>query len=129
MPSAQAICDADDNPAATEILRGKASSESNFAGTELPILTVRLDDWVTDFDATLACCSPMSACHRSAACTRFYEADSRVHTVSRSQVRQPVNARGLGRWKAYAPDLKPLIDELDRAGALQGWCETERGDR
>ena len=40
-----------------------------------------------------------------------------------AQVKQPVNARGLGRWKAYATDLAPLIDELDRAGALEGWRE------
>ena len=35
-------------------------------------------------------------------CARFYESESRVRTVSRAQVREPVNARGLGRWKAYA---------------------------
>ncbi len=55
------------------------------------------------------------------ACARFYEADSPVHTVSRAQVRQPVNARGLGRWRAYADGLAPLIEELNAAEALQGW--------
>jgi hypothetical protein len=49
-------------------------------------------------------------------CTRFYEADSRVRTVSRAQVRQPVNARGLGRWKTYEQELAPLIAELRASG-------------
>ena len=52
------------------------------------------------------------------ACERFYERDSRVRTVSRSQVRQPVNARGLGRWRPYEQELQPLIGELERAGAI-----------
>jgi hypothetical protein len=55
------------------------------------------------------------------ACERFYEADSRVRTVSRAQVRQPVNARGLGRWRTYAARLAPLIAELEEAGALEEW--------
>jgi len=32
-------------------------------------------------------------------------------------VRQPVNDRGLGRWRTYAQDLTPLIDELHGCGA------------
>jgi hypothetical protein len=51
-------------------------------------------------------------------CARFYESESRVRTVSRAQVRQPVNARGLGRWATYASELAPLIAELERAGSL-----------
>ena len=68
----------------------------------LPILTLRLDDWVKSFDATLARVLEFVDLPPDPACARFYEADARVRTVSRSQVRQPVNARGLGRWRAYA---------------------------
>ena len=39
-----------------------------------------------------------------------------MRTVSRAQVRQPVNARGLGRWRPYAQHLQPLIAELAAAG-------------
>jgi hypothetical protein len=39
-----------------------------------------------------------------------------VRTVSRAQVRQPVNARGLGRWRPYERQLQPLIVELAAAG-------------
>ena len=49
-------------------------------------------------------------------CARFHERESRVRTASRAQVRQPVNARGLGRWRAYAAELAPLIAELEAMG-------------
>jgi len=39
-----------------------------------------------------------------------------VLTVSRAQVRQPVNAHGLGRWRHYAAQLQPLIEALDEGG-------------
>jgi hypothetical protein len=54
-------------------------------------------------------------------CARFHETGNRVRTVSRSQVKQPVNARGLGRWRPYEAELRPLIAELEQAGALAGW--------
>jgi tetratricopeptide (TPR) repeat protein len=83
------------------------------------VLTVRLSDWVHDFDATLARVLAHVGLPPDPACARFYEADRAVRTVSRAQVRQPVNARGLGRWQAYATELAPLIAELDRAGLLE----------
>jgi hypothetical protein len=87
-----------------------------------PILTVRLSDWVEDFDGTLARVLAHLELPDDPNCARFYEADSRVRTVSRSQVRQPVNSRGLGRWRAYETQLAPLIGELEAAGALEGWA-------
>ena len=92
----------------------------------LPILTLPLDDWVNNFDATLARVLDHVDLPPDPACARFYEADSHVRTVSRSQVKQPVNARGLGRWRGYAQGLAPLIEELERAGALEGWGGDER---
>jgi hypothetical protein len=44
-----------------------------------------------------------------------------VRTVSYAQVRQPVNARGLGRWKTYQTELAPLIAELEQANDFAGW--------
>jgi Flp pilus assembly protein TadD len=87
-----------------------------------PILTVRLDDWVHDFDATLARVLAHVDLPPDPACARFYERDSRVRTISREQVRQPVNASGLGRWRRYAPQLAPLIAELEARDALAGWA-------
>jgi hypothetical protein len=86
-----------------------------------PVLTVKLADWVTDFAGDLARVVAHFGLPSDPACERFYEADSRVRTVSRAQVRQPVNARGLGRWRTYAARLAPLIAELEQAGALEGW--------
>ena len=83
-----------------------------------PILTVELKNWVEDFGGTLRRALEFLDLPYDPACERFYEQDSRVRTVSRSQVRQPVNARGLGRWVAYEPELQPLIGELERVGAL-----------
>ena len=99
--------------------------------TALPnqIMTVRLSDWVDDFDGTLARLLAHVDLPPDPNCTRFYESDSRVKTVSRVQVRQPINSRGLGRWPAYANELEPLIAELARAGSLDAWSgESKRGD-
>jgi hypothetical protein len=82
-----------------------------------PILEVNLSDWVEDFDATLARVLAHVDLPPDPQCARFYEAGSRVRTVSRAQVRQPVNARGLGRWKTYEQELAPLIAELRASGA------------
>jgi hypothetical protein len=90
------------------------------------ILTVKLSDWVEDFDATLAGVLAHLDLPPDPNCARFYESDSRVRTVSYAQVRQPVNARGLGRWKNYQTELAPLIAELEQADSLAGWNETAR---
>ncbi len=86
-----------------------------------PILTVALHDWVQDFDGTLARVLAHLDLPPDPACMRFYESDRDVRTVSRAQVRQPVHGRGLGRWRAYAAELAPLIAELDAAGMLAEW--------
>ncbi len=83
-----------------------------------PILTVRLSDWVEDFEGTLARLLEYLELPPDPHCARCYEQESRVRTVSRAQVRQPVNATGLGRWRGYARELEPLVRELETAGCL-----------
>lgn len=46
-------------------------------------------------------------------CISFHETDRSVRTASSEQVRQPINKKGMGRWKPYAKHLKPLVDSLD----------------
>jgi len=82
---------------------------------------VALHDWVRDFDGTLARVLAHLELSPDAACARFYETDRDVRTVSRAPVRQPVHARGLGRWRTYATELVPLIEELEAAGMLTEW--------
>ena len=85
------------------------------------ILTIKLSDWVEDFDGTLKKVLAHLDLPDDPNCARFHEGESRVRTVSRAQVRQPVNARGLGRWRTYAGELAPLITELENAGCLDDW--------
>ena len=47
-------------------------------------------------------------------CISFHETDRSVRTASSEQVRQPINKRGIGRWKPYAKNLKPLLNALDK---------------
>ncbi len=47
-----------------------------------------------------------------AACLQFNKTQRTVRTPSASQVRQPLNSAGIGRWKRFAEDLKPLIASL-----------------
>ena len=82
------------------------------------ILILPLQDWVNDFDGTLARVLKHLDLPPDPACARFYENDREVRTVSRAQVRQPVHAQGLGRWRPYANELAPLIAELERGGIL-----------
>jgi len=73
---------------------------------------------VHDFDATLARVLAHLDLPPDETCARFYEVDREVRTASRTQVKQPINARGLDRWRGFAEELAPLIAELKAGGAL-----------
>ena len=45
-------------------------------------------------------------------CISFYETDRSVRTASSGQVRQPINKKGMGRWKPYAKNLQPLLKSI-----------------
>ena len=49
-------------------------------------------------------------------CARFFETRRPVLTASRVQVRQPVYASSVGKWRRYAAHLGPLIEALGPAG-------------
>jgi tetratricopeptide (TPR) repeat protein len=89
-----------------------------FAALPNPIMRVRLSDWVEDFKGTLRRVLEFLDLPYDRACEKFHTADRRVRTVSRTQVKERVNARGLGRWKPYEKNLAPLIDALREHGAL-----------
>ena len=48
-------------------------------------------------------------------CVSFHETNRSVRTASSEQVRQPINKKGMGRWKPYAKHLNPLINVLDKS--------------
>ena len=79
----------------------------------IPILEVRLSDWVNQFDSTLQYVLDFLHLPMQSACARFYENDRLVRTASSLQVRRPLNAGGIGRWRKYADHLAPLLAELD----------------
>ena len=92
----------------------------------LPILKVRLDDWVNDFQGTLKRVLDFLELPYEEACERFYETSRKVRTASVDQVRKPVNARGVGRWHTYVAELEPVLDELDRADVVHDSVEDAR---
>ena len=49
-------------------------------------------------------------------CLRFHESDRPVKTASVSQVRRPVYASAVARWRRYGDRLKPLIEALEEMG-------------
>ena len=83
-----------------------------------PMLTVRLSDWSEDFKGTLSRVLEFLDLPYDAGCETFYALDRKVRTVSRAQVQQPINARGIGRWRIFETQLAPLIGELRQAGLL-----------
>ena len=52
------------------------------------------------------------------ACLRPHEAKGAVASASASQVRQPINAEGVGAWQRYASGLAPLRARLQAMGAV-----------
>ena len=54
------------------------------------------------------------------ACLQFDRNESAVATASAVQVRQPLYASSVGRWRRYRTHLQPLIDELRAAGVSLG---------
>lgn len=46
------------------------------------------------------------------ACLEFHKADRTVHTISYTQVKQPIYQASRGRFSAFGDGLKPLIDTL-----------------
>jgi len=82
------------------------------------IMTVRLTDWVENFSGTLRRVLTFLDLPYDPSCERFHESDRTVRTASRAQVREPINARGIGRWRRYADHLGPLFDALQQEGLL-----------
>ncbi|HEX7375291.1 MAG TPA: sulfotransferase [Steroidobacteraceae bacterium] len=51
-------------------------------------------------------------------CLAFERNPEAVATASAVQVRQPLYAASVGRWRRFATQLQPLIEELERAGVV-----------
>ena len=91
-----------------------------------PMLMLDHGEWIADFDATLRRVLAFLELPYDPACERFFEQDRRVGTASRAQVRRPINADGIGRWRRYGAQLAPMLRELpsdvrnEEAARLEG---------
>jgi hypothetical protein len=78
----------------------------------LPILELHYETLVTDLEPQAKRLVEFLGLAWDPACLRFHESAGFVQTPSRWQVRQPVHARSIGRWRPYGPDLAPLLAVL-----------------
>ena len=52
------------------------------------------------------------------ACLEPHLAEGAVRTLSVTQVRQPITAKGVGAWRKYADQLEPLRAALQARGLV-----------
>lgn len=73
------------------------------AVSPLPILELRYEDVVADTEAQIRRLVDFAGLPWDDRCLAFHASGRAVQTLSRWQVRQPVHARSVGRWRHYAP--------------------------
>lgn len=78
----------------------------------MPILDVQYEDHVQNFDTGVARILDHCGLSWDERCLRFFETERTVGTPSRWQVRQPVYATSVGKWRNYRAELEPVIDKL-----------------
>ena len=81
----------------------------------LPILTLDYEALVEDPEGQARRLVDFAGLPWDAACLQFHRRERGVQTPSRWQVRQPVHARSVARWRDYAFALEPLLAALDEA--------------
>lgn len=78
----------------------------------LPILDVVYEDVVADPEGQSRRLVEFCGVDWDERCLRFHESERAVRTVSKLQVRRPVYASSIGRWRRYAAHLAPLCAAL-----------------
>ena len=76
------------------------------------IYECRYEDLITDFEPKCRALVAAAGLPWDDRCLRFHESDRAVLTPSRWQVRSPIYAAAVGRWKRYERHLGPLLAEL-----------------
>ena len=76
------------------------------------MLEVPYEDVVNDVEAWARRLIAHCGLEWDDACLRFYESGRPVNTASLAQVRQAIYANSVGRWRRFAPYLKPLLETL-----------------
>ncbi len=76
------------------------------------MLEVRYEDMVADMEGQARRLLAYCGLPWNDACLRFYESARPVRTASLAQVRRPIYASSVGRWKRYESYLAPLRQAL-----------------
>jgi tetratricopeptide (TPR) repeat protein len=82
------------------------------------LLTVRYEDLVTRTGEVVSDLLTHCRLDHHPDCLSYAGRKGQVSTASATQVRQPIYASSIGRWRAYERELAPLIDHLRAMGAL-----------
>ena len=83
------------------------------------ILRVNNEDVINDLEGQVHRILDYLGLPFEESCISFHKTDRSVRTASSEQVRQPINKRGMDRWKPYAKNLKPLLETLDNKLLIQ----------
>lgn len=76
------------------------------------MLEVQYEDVVADFQAQAHRIVEYCGLEWDARCAAFDRLERPVYTASSAQVRRPLNADSIGRWRRYAGQLEPLLQVL-----------------
>jgi len=76
------------------------------------LLEVRYETLVADFEAEARRLIAFCGLDWNETCLRFYETKRAVRTLSEFQVRRPLFASSIGRWRVYEQWLSPLTAAL-----------------
>jgi hypothetical protein len=82
----------------------------------ITILDVDYEDYGADLEATARRIVDFIGLEWDARCLDFHSAAGAVRSPSAWQVRQPIYASSIGRWRHYMPYVQPLIDALGPLG-------------
>jgi tetratricopeptide (TPR) repeat protein len=88
------------------------------------MLEVRYEDLVKDLDGHARRLIAHCGLDWNDACLSFHKTKRPVQTASLVQVRKPIYADSVGRWRFYGERLKPLLDALE-IDALPSRVEAE----
>ncbi len=77
------------------------------------MLDVQYEELVADFGTQARRIVAFCGVEWDDRCLAFHETQRPVTTASAVQVRQPIYASSIGRWRPYAPMLRPLFEALE----------------
>lgn len=76
------------------------------------MVTVRLESLIADQEKTTTDMLAGAGLALERACLAFHKAKRTARTLSYRQVRQPLNAAGVGRWRNFREQLAPAVEIL-----------------